>query len=488
MDLRGRIETLGHPRVLVAGDLILDRYVWGDVERVSPEAPIPVLRVTGEETRLGGAGNVAHNLATLGARVTVAGALGDDHWALVVRDHLRRAGCEAAAVTDLAGRPTTVKTRFIARNQQVLRVDREDLASLPGDLEGEAARVARDQAGSFDMVVVSDYAKGYLTETVVRAFIEAARDHGRRVIVDPKGRDWSRYRGVTVLTPNVREVEEALGVVARTREDIEAAGERIVRELEVEVAAITRGRHGISLVARGQPPVHSPARARAVYDVTGAGDTVTAALALCAACGSSWEEAAALANLAAGVVVGRVGATPVSRAELLAECAAAGGPPVEKVATVEAVLERVAAARREGRRVVFTNGCFDLLHVGHVLYLQHARSLGALLVVGLNSDASIRRLKRAARPVIPQEQRARMLAALECVDHVVLFDEETPLGLIRAVHPDVLVKGADYKDRVVVGRELVESWGGRVELAPYVEGVSTSQIVARISSRETRRP
>ena len=478
------LRSLRRPVVAVVGDLLLDRYVFGSVGRVSPEAPVHVLRVEREEERPGGAGSVAVMAAGLGARCRVAGITGDDPAGERLRALLRAAGADARGVRRVRGRPTTVKTRLVARNaaghQQVLRVDREDDAPPPaGDLRALAA-AARAAVRGADAVVVSDYAKGALPDGVLRAVLEEARRRRVPALVDPKRADFRAYRGASVVTPNRAETERATGRAVRTPADAEAAGRALARDLRLDAALITLDRDGMVLVPRRGPAVHVPTSPREVFDVTGAGDMVIAALAAALGSGASLEEAARLANVAAGLEVARFGAVPVSRDELLEAVHAPGGDAARKVLPRGALREALRARRARGEKVVLTNGCFDLLHSGHVRYLASARAEGDLLVVGLNSDASVRRLKGPGRPISTFRERAELLASLSCVDFVVEFREDTPERLVRAVDPQVLVKGEDWREKGVVGREWVESRGGRVVLAPLVRGRSTTDLLRRV--------
>ncbi len=477
-DLCTRLETLTRPRVLIVGDLILDRYVWGTVERISPEAPIPVLAARATEARLGGAGNVAANLRAMEAEVEILGVVGADERATSLAGLLDGIGVDHGGVLRLGERPTTEKTRMLGSGAQMLRVDWESARALSDAdaarlTQGLAARVARAAA-----VVLSDYGKGVLCTPVLRAVIEAARAAGVPVLVDPKGTDYARYRGATLLTPNRKEAEEALGRKLPDLADMPAAVRDLVRVAGVTAAVITLGPDGMYWFADGKEG-HVSTAARAVFDVTGAGDTVIAQLALGLAAGLDFESAVHLANHAAGIVVGKPGAASVTRAELAAVL-----EPIPRA--TGCVLERAelqrrrAAWRAEEKRVVFTNGCFDVLHAGHVAYLREARAQGDVLVVGVNDDASVRRLKGPERPINALADRLTVLAALEMVDAVVPFAEDTPLELIQALTPDVLVKGQDWAEKGVVGREWVERHGGKVVLAALLPGRSTSAIVERM--------
>ncbi len=472
------LDGLGSPRVLIVGDLILDRYITGDVQRISPEAPIPVLAAAHEEERLGGAGNVAANLRAMDARVEVIGAVGQDGAGEVLLGLLGGIDVGTAGCVRDRERPTTVKARLISGVQQMLRVDWERARPLGAEAEGRLLAGLAERVAAADAVVLSDYGKGVLTPAVLRAAIDAARVAGVPVLVDPKGKDFSRYRGATLLTPNRKEAEEALGRRIENLDDLPAAAAELKQTAELEQSLITLGSDGICFLERDGRFERVPTVARAVFDVTGAGDTVIAHLALALGARLELEAAVHLANHAAGIVVARRGAASVDRAELRAALGSfeARAGKVLEAADLEPL---VAEWRAEGRRIVFTNGCFDVLHAGHVQYLRWARSQGDVLIVGVNDDASVRRLKGETRPVNPLGDRLLVLAALEMVDAAVAFGEDTPEALIRRVTPHFLVKGEDWRDKGVVGQEWVESHGGRVLLAPLLAGRSTTAILER---------
>lgn len=460
--LTSLVRSLGRPRVLVAGDLILDKFVWGTVERISPEAPIQILDVDREEYRPGGAANVARNLAALGARVTCLGVAGRDTGGRTLSVLLRREGIRPVLVTDPA-RPTPVKTRMIAHQQQVLRIDREDAAPVAGRVEKQLVAQVRRASRQADLVVLSDYHKGTLSPAVCAAAIRA----GRPVIVGLKGREERKYGGATAAALNRSELARLSGM-----DDPEAGARKIVKTLRLRFLVATLGERGILVVPAKGPVVRRPAAARDVFDVTGAGDTALAAFALAYASGADLGACAELANAAAGIVVGKIGTETVTRAEIIE---ASGAP--RKILGADELARRL---RGRGRKVVFTNGCFDILHVGHIRLLEFAKTKGDVLVVALNTDASVRRIKGNGCPILRQDERAALIAALAAVDYVVFFDEDTPSALIRKLRPDVLVKGRDYKKGEVVGGAFVRRHGGRVELAPLVKGISTTDIVDRI--------
>lgn len=478
---------LSSTRVTVLGDVMLDRYLWGDVARISPEAPVPVMRVTDKSFVAGGAGNVAANVVALGAQCTLIGLRGKDEAGQMLDDILTSAGVHTRLVYAPL-RPTTTKTRLMARNQQLIRLDEEEDAALPEDsLYEHLYTLFCEAAEHSGAVILSDYGKGVLDPQLTQRVIQWCGERGKSVFVDPKGADWTKYARATCITPNAAEFAGWAGPLAAELDNEQGLARhamRCVQELHLASLLVTRGAEGMSLfVGDGEAPLHVEARAREVFDVSGAGDTVIATMAATRAAGCSLDDAARLANEAAGVAVGKVGTKPVFADELRAALAAREGTPDERVAGADGWTEaaaRVAAWRAGGQSVVFTNGCFDLLHPGHVSLLSAAAAEGDRLVVGLNTDASVRRLKGESRPVLAEADRAAILAALACVDMVVLFDQDTPLELIKTLRPDVLVKGADYAVHEVVGHDLVASWGGRVALVDLVAGKSTTSIVKRL--------
>ncbi len=462
-------------KIWVVGDLMLDEYVTGAVDRVSPEAPVPVVRVCDTEHRLGGAANVARQVAALGARVTLAGAIGKD---AAGEDLLRlcaACGIDTRGVVRAANRRTTRKLRVLGHSQQLLRMDWEDTGSCDAQLCTRMVEGLGEEAP--DGVILSDYAKGVLTAQLITAV--TARAGAVPVVVDPKSRDFTRYRGATTVTPNLRELELAAGssVDPTDAEAVAAAARPLIAAAGLTSMVVTLSEHGMLAVPAAGPAVAVPASRRAVFDVTGAGDTAIAVLALSLAAKASLPDAAKLANAAAGVSVGQVGAVAVDADSIRSELTTA---PDAKVLSRAELATRAASWRLAGKRIVFTNGCYDLLHAGHLSLLHSAARLGDVLVLAINSDASVRRLKGPERPLVPQAERAALLAALACVDAVTVFDEDTPLQTIQTVRPHVLVKGADYTAEQVVGREVVEALGGRVALVPLLPQKSTSALVERI--------
>jgi len=464
-------------RVLVIGDIMLDRYWHGATSRISPEAPVPVVRVGQIEDRPGGAGNVALNIATLGAPAWVIGAAGDDEAADSLQTRLEAVGiyCDFAR---LPGVPTITKLRVISQNQQLIRLDHEEVFEglSPDVIEEKAAKLM----GNIDAVVLSDYDKGTLQGC--QQLIRLARSHNIPVLVDPKGTSFERYRGASVITPNLKEFETIVGP-CRSEKELVSKGQELMARLELGALLITRSEHGMTLLRAGEPEAHFPARAREVFDVTGAGDTVISVLAAALAAGSPLPQAAALANIAAGIVVAKLGTASVSMPELRREVNRELGAERGAVSR-EQLLLAVADAKAHGERIVFTNGCFDILHAGHVGYLEDARKQGDRLVLAINGDASVTRLKGEGRPINPVDRRMAVLAGLEAVDWVVSFDEDTPEDLIRAIQPDVLVKGGDYTLDQVVGAHIVHEYGGEVKVLAFLDNCSTTAIVEKIRDND----
>jgi D-beta-D-heptose 7-phosphate kinase/D-beta-D-heptose 1-phosphate adenosyltransferase len=475
-----------NPRVLVIGDVMLDRYIWGDVERISPEAPVPIVRATWQNERPGGAANVAMNLAALGACVTVAGFGGGDAEQGRMESMLADAGIEPA-LTEVAKIPTTTKLRIFSGNQQMMRLDTEAVPSPSSAAYTELLKSVSTALPNADVVVISDYAKGVLTETVCRSILAEAGKLGLSVLVDPKQQDFSRYRGATTICPNLNELSVASGVPVGEVDRVLAAGQAKLASLDMEFMVVTMGDKGI-VILRKDSRLHVPAVARQVYDVSGAGDTVIAVLALGIACHIEIGTAVQLANLAAGIVVNKVGTVPIQREELLGALSQEVALQMdEKILPLKRLLARAAMWRSAGERLVFTNGCFDILHIGHITLLEKARRRGERLIVALNSDESVRQIKGPLRPIVGEGERARILAALGAVDAVIVFNESTPLKLIEAIRPDVLVKGGDYRDKAVVGAREVQAWGGHVELIPLVEGISTTRLIAKAQPKPSSR-
>jgi D-beta-D-heptose 7-phosphate kinase/D-beta-D-heptose 1-phosphate adenosyltransferase len=484
-DFDKSLTRLSQVTVLCVGDLMLDDFVYGEVARISPEAPAPVIAVKRSEMVIGGAGNVARNIASLGAQCLFVGLIGEDEAGRTLKAALAAEPRIRASLVVDGSRPTTRKVRFVSEHYatHMLRADWEE--ARPADARTEKVLIEHALAAlpQADAVVLSDYAKGALTPALIEAVVAAGRKAGKPVIVDPKGKDYAIYRGASVVTPNRKELAEAVHRDLACEDEVAAAAQELRERLQCEAVLVTRSDEGMTLVARDRP-VHVPSYAVKIADVSGAGDTVVAVLSAMLALGSDYEAAMRAANAAAAVVVGKRGTATVSVAELRHRILPAATLAAEDKIVFDwsALDERLDAWRRQGLRIGFTNGCFDILHPGHVTLLAQARAACDRLMLGLNSDASVSRLKGPDRPVQTMQARAEVLAALEAVDLVVVFEEDTPLELIRKVRPRVLVKGADYTREQVVGREIVEADGGEVVLVGLLPGHSTSNIVKRSRS------
>ena len=478
-DLERFVAELGHPRVLIVGDLILDQYVTGEVTRISPEAPIPILTARRSEERLGGACNVAANLVAMQAEVDIVGVLGNDAAGHKLHELLAEQKVDTGGCVLDPTRPTIQKTRMMSGSHQMLRVDNEDPRAISGEALAAVLKILPERVRRAKAVVLSDYGKGLLTPEVIRCAIDAARAAKVPVLVDPKGEDYRRYRGATLVTPNRKEAEQALGRKLPRLEDVQQGAQELMKLADLESAVITLGAEGIYYATRNGVTGHVPARARAVFDVTGAGDTVIAQLGLYLAAGVELGTAVFLANQAAALVVARLGTHAVDRSELCAALEDKHSHEGKVLRTSDELDRQIAAWRKEGKRIAFTNGVFDVLHVGHVTYLRFSKSYGDVLIVGVNDDASVTRLKGPTRPVNPLADRMEVLAALEMVDAVCSFTEDTPKSVIERITPNVLIKGADWAEKGVVGREWVEAHGGQVVLAPLVAGKSTTSILER---------
>lgn len=476
-------DSLKSTRILVIGDLMLDRYLWGDASRVSPEAPVPVVKIEKKTWFLGGAGNVATNLSGLGCEAVLIGVAGKDVSGDCLRELVADANIVNETVTDML-RPTTTKTRVMARRQQVVRLDEEKVHPLSAEVQEQILSAAAKALPRCGAVILSDYGKGmFSSRDFTRRLIDMGRAGHVPVFVDPKGTDWARYQGATCITPNTAELEDVVGRKLDDEALLETEAAALREKLALEWLLVTRGPGGMGLFGKQGPPSFFTANAREVFDVSGAGDTVIATLAAGVATGMPFADAVAVSNLAAGVVVGKLGTQPILWEELARSLSLENrdGTPATKVAGFTSARIILADWRQKGQRIVFTNGCFDLLHPGHVSLLHQARRLGDRLVVGLNTDASIQRLKGEARPILAGQDRAAVLSGLADVDLIVFFDEDTPLSLIDALKPDILVKGADYTVETVVGREIVEAYGGKVHLVDILEGYSTTRIAEKLS-------
>ena len=485
--MKFNLNKFSQVHVLVIGDIMLDQYHWGEVKRISPEGPVPVVHIREKSFVLGGAGNVASNLSGLGCRTAIIGVTGSDRAGERIREKLQEKQIANQLIRN-DSRATITKTRIMAQNQQLIRLDEENPDPLAPEIAAAVLQKVKDNLSHCHAVILSDYGKGlFQTENLCRDIISLCREHSLPVLVDPKGTDWERYRNATAITPNTAELGQAAGIdFHNEKESIIKSGRSIGKTLSVDWLVVTRGPKGMLLAGPDDQIVEIPSVAREVYDVSGAGDTVIATIAAAVAGGASFPEAATLANKAAGIVVGKIGTQPIHITELqsaLQREESKSHPPLGlNVHSLEEATVLIRAWRNAGKKIVFTNGCFDLLHPGHINLLHQARSFGDRLVIGLNSDASVKRLKGDTRPILSELDRAAILNALDCVDLVVLFSEDTPLNLISHLKPDILVKGADYQPDQVVGKDVVESYGGEVRLVQLLEGYSTTRIAAKVLS------
>jgi D-beta-D-heptose 7-phosphate kinase/D-beta-D-heptose 1-phosphate adenosyltransferase len=469
------LPDFSRAQLLIAGDVMLDRYWSGPVQRISPEAPVPIVRVSKDDTRPGGAANVALNVAALGAGVRLMGVIGADEPGAMLSHQLASSGVRSEWI-EAPHLPTITKLRVLSRNQQVIRLDFEESFSVEGAFDRAEFLTRFDVLlDDADAAILSDYGKGTLTDAA--QLIAEAHAARKPILVDPKGHDFTRYRGATLITPNLAELEAVVGPCP-DEETLVAKGELLRIELELTALLVTRSEKGMTLLRPGRLPLHLPAEAREVFDVTGAGDTVIATVAAALAAGEDLSDAVRLANIAAGIVVGKLGTASVTPAELLERSRKPLGGS-EGAVSEEALLGHVAAARARGQTIVMTNGCFDLLHMGHLRYLEAARKLGDLLIVAVNDDDSVRRLKGPTRPLNTCIDRMELLAGLRCVDYVLPFSEDTPARLIAAVLPDVLVKGGDYRPNQIAGHEVVLANGGKVVVLDFHAGYSTSELIER---------
>lgn len=471
--MKVELPAFNQANVLVVGDIMLDRYWQGPTARISPEAPVPIVKIDHHEDRPGGAANVALNIASLGGKVSLVGITGDDEASCTLKNHLQAMNIQCRFEQE-KHLPTITKLRVLSRNQQLIRLDFED-SFAEVDKTPLNASVA-EQLAQHDLLLLSDYNKGTLSD--VQTLIQLAKKQQVPVLVDPKGHDFERYRGATMLTPNMSEFEAVVGACPN-EVDLVKKGQALLESLDLDALLVTRSEHGMTLLRRDHDEFHLPTQAKEVYDVTGAGDTVIAALALAVAAKAEFTQASALANIAAGIVVGKVGTSTVSEAEIVAQLHSTQKTGLG-VLTEDQLKMAVDAAKARGENIVMTNGCFDILHAGHVSYLTHAKSLGDRLIVAVNDDASVTRLKGIGRPVNPTDRRMAVLAGLGAVDWVVRFTEDTPQRLISHILPDTLVKGGDYKVEEIAGGKEVLDNGGEVKVLNFEEGISTSAIINSI--------
>ena len=475
--LLNRLKSLAGRRVLVIGDLMLDQYIWGDVRRISPSAPVPIVCQRRTTTMPGGAANVARNLAAAGARAEVIGILGRDGTGQDLKTILREMKVGTRGLVTDPARPTIVKTSILAKGQQLLRLDIEDATPPAEPIIQKIVDSVHALAPRAEAIILSDYAKGVLAPVVIEAAVLVAKERGIPLIVDPKSADFHRYAGADYLTPNLKEASEAAGITLSGEEMIVGEGRKLLRRYRGKGLLITRSADGFSLIT-AHKHVRHPAKAREVFDETGCGDTFIAHFSLGLAAGWDAESAGVLANTAAGIVIGKVGSAVVSPEELAA--ALGGTASMGKIRASEGLALLVEHLRDQGRRIVFTNGCFDLIHVGHIRHLHEARRLGDVLIVALNTDRSVRRIKGPPRPILPEHERAAVLAALDVVDYITFFDEDSPERLLAELRPDILVKGQQGEGREAVGAEIVRSYGGKVVELPLYSTSSTDALLRKI--------
>jgi D-beta-D-heptose 7-phosphate kinase/D-beta-D-heptose 1-phosphate adenosyltransferase len=497
------ISKFDRCHLLVVGDLMLDEYLWGDVDRISPEAPVQVVSINNEDFALGGAGNVVNNIVALGAKVSIVGVIGTGRNGQLLLNKFNELGIDTAGIIEEPGRTTTQKTRIIAANQQVLRIDRETDKTISDSTINKITRFMEDNIARVDVILISDYGKGLITKDLLSRVISCAQTHKKMVFVDPKGLDFSKYSGASLLTPNKKEAALASGVDIVNESSLEIAANNILHNIHLDKLLITCGKEGMVLFEKNRSPYRVRAEARQVFDVSGAGDTVLAVLGLAVASGLSIKDSVGVANTAAGIVVGKVGTATVSKQELASALKIVMG----KVGTASVSDQELGSAvksdddrlpskykalpelpsligelKKKGNRIVLTNGCFDLLHVGHILLFSASKQLGDILIVAIDDDDSVKTLKGPGRPVLHSKERVRILSALDAVDYVVVFSSQELIKLIEIIRPDVLTKGSNYTSREVFGRERVEQLGGRVVLIPVSEDISSTRIINDIKS------
>jgi D-beta-D-heptose 7-phosphate kinase/D-beta-D-heptose 1-phosphate adenosyltransferase len=477
-DVLARIQG---KRALIVGDVMVDEHIWTNVTRISPEAPVPVARVDRVTRTPGGAGNLAANVRSLGGTPFIVGVVGVDEEATALKEGLRAATVGTEGLVGDSSRPTTVKTRVIAHGQQVVRVDREVTEPVGPSVEQRLLEKAAEWLPEVDVLLLSDYAKGVLTPSLCQAIIQMARDSGKPIVVDPKGSEFGKYKGLTVITPNLTEAEAATGVAITDGESLEEAARRVAEQTRAEWVLITRGGDGMTLFSSSIEPYEVPGRRVEVFDVSGAGDTVAAVVALGVAAGADMMTITNLANEAGSLAVQKPGAVPVTLEELLAAVDGIAVTDVpSKVMPYDALRTLTEELRSQGKKIAFTNGCFDILHAGHVRYLGQARALADVLIVAVNSDESVRILKGGDRPIVPEAERAELVAALQCVDYVTTFSETAPERLVAELRPDFYVKGGDWAKKDLPEAAIVEGYGGQVVIVPEVDGLSTTLLISRI--------
>ena len=474
------ISKFGQARLLVIGDVMVDEYLWGDVDRISPEAPVQIVSVKNEVFTLGGAGNVANNIVSLGANVSVAGVIGLDRCGDILLEKFKDLGVDTKGIIQVSGRPTTRKTRVVANNQQVLRIDRETKQDISETTMELLIKYIDNKIPLVDAVLISDYGKGLITDKLIKKIISSAKKHNKTTIADPKGLNFSKYSGISLLTPNKKEASLASGVDIFNRSSLIKAGDGILNTIDIDNLLITCGKEGMVLFERNKKPYIINARARQVFDVSGAGDTVAAVFGLARASGASFADSAVMANAAAGIVVGKLGTATVSQKELSFALKPYPDDIIFKHKSLSELPVLIQELRKKGKRIVLTNGCFDILHTGHIMLFSASKQLGDTLIVAIDDDDSVKKLKGRGRPVLSSNERVKILSALDSVDYVLVFSSDKLNELINIIRPDVLTKGSNYSSQGVVGRETVEDFGGKTVIIPITENISSSIIIDNI--------
>ncbi len=474
------ISKFNQSRLLVVGDIMVDEYLWGKVDRISPEAPVQIVSVEDEVFTLGGAGNVANNIVSLGANVSVAGIIGTDRCGNVLLKKFKALGVDTEGIIQIPGRPTTRKTRVIANNQQVLRIDRETKQDISDATMELLVKYIDAKMPLVEAVLISDYSKGLLTEKFIKKIISSAKKHNKITIADPKGLSFSKYSGISLLTPNKKEASLVSGVDIIDRSSLLKAGTKILNTVDIDNLLITCGKEGMVLFERNKEPYIINSKARQVFDVSGAGDTVAAVFGLAIASGASFADSAVIANAAAGIVVGKLGTATVSQKELSFALKPYPDDIIFKHKNLSELPVLIQELRKNGKRIVLTNGCFDILHTGHIMLFSASKQFGDILIVAIDDDDSVKKLKGKGRPVLSANERVKILSALDSVDYVVVFSSDKLNELINIIRPDVLTKGSNYSSKGVVGHETIEQFGGKTVIVPITEKISSSIIIDNI--------
>ncbi len=476
------ISTFERCKIIVVGDLMIDEYLWGTVDRISPEAPVPVVSAERDSYMLGGAGNVINNLVSLGARVSVASVVGTGANADILLKNFADIKVDTSGLIRDPNRPTTKKTRIIAANQQVLRIDRETTRPITKDAVSHICNFLEKHISEYHAILFSDYGKGLLSPDLMKRLIDLANRHNKPTLVDPKGLDFRKYAGAAIITPNKKEASLAAGIEIKDTESLMAAGEKLLADIPVRNVLITCGKDGMALFEGENPPYMISAKTRQVFDVSGAGDTVLAVLGIAVASGLPLTEGAALANIAAGIVVGKVGTAPIEKGEFHEALNTSEKRPVSKLKDLAALTHLANTLKAEEKTMVLTNGCFDLLHAGHIRFLAKAKAMGDVLIVALDTDESVRSLKGRGRPILDEKERVQIISALDSVDYVTVFSSDKLFELLKTLRPDILTKGSNYTNETVRGHEIIEQLGGRIELVPITEEISSTRIINQIKN------